>query len=55
MSLFDGKPLTEAEVKARVMCECAHTYGTHRGGTNCTACGCDEFTEPAEMSAEDEQ
>lgn len=48
MSLFDGEPLTEAEVQARVECECGDTYGAHRGGTNCTKCGCEEFVEKKE-------
>jgi hypothetical protein len=45
MGLFDNEPLTDDEVSARGVCECTHTYGQHRGGTNCTACACEEFAE----------
>lgn len=45
MSLFDGKPLTESEVMRRLYCRCGDTYGRHRVGGACTACGCEEFVE----------
>jgi len=45
VTLFDNKPLTETEIRSRLVCICDHTYGAHRGGTNCTKCGCEEFEE----------
>ncbi len=47
MTLFDGEPLTEAEVASRQVCECGHTRGEHRGGWQCLAddCCCEEFEE----------
>lgn len=65
MSLFDGKPLTEAEVNARAVCVCGHVYRLHAGGTTGTrcvaiigwdgSCDCELFTGAVDYSAEDEQ
>lgn len=63
MSLFDGKPLTEEEVKAREICVCGHAYRLHDGGTTGTrcviglagSCDCELFTGAILYFAEDEQ
>lgn len=49
MTLFDGQPLTEQEIAARLLCECSHSYGTHCDGWECLACDCEEFVEAAEV------
>lgn len=38
MTLFDGKPLGEEEVAAKMMCVCDHTGAVHYRGGGCHAC-----------------
>ena len=51
MTLFDGQPITEEEVQARLVCVCTHTYAQHVVAgqeRECTTCGphdCPEFRE----------
>jgi len=48
MGLFDNKPLTEAEVLSRLLCECGETYGEHCDGGDCVECGCTKFVKKKE-------
>jgi Zn finger protein HypA/HybF involved in hydrogenase expression len=47
MTLFDGQPLTEEEVRARMYCAvCDDEYSDHDEDGECTACDeCYQFEE----------
>lgn len=56
MSLFDGKPLTEDEIRLRLLCVCRCAYREHANGGPCLRCDdCDQFEDAAERAAEEEQ